>query len=124
MLNYMFYVSLQECLQLSVLCENIKMKEYIKPKGRPKQISKLWPSKNKKWQREKENQLCCNAQPVTPRPKRRKTCQTRMAANRMRIKRELKRKESDKSGESLSDVCIALSSDDEEADSSKEVYIS
>ena len=40
----------------------------------------------------------------------------------MRIKRELKRKESDKSGESLSDICIALSSDDEGADSSKEVF--
>ena len=32
----------------SVLCEDIKTKEYIKPKGRPKQSSKLWLSKNKK----------------------------------------------------------------------------
>ena len=97
------------------------MKEHIKPKGRPKHSSKLWPSKNKKRQREKENQPCGNAQPVIPRPKRRKTCQPGTAANRVRIKRELKRKESDKSGESLSDVCIALS-DDEEADNSKEVF--
>ena len=99
-----------------MLHENIKMKEYIKPKGRPKQSSKLWPSKNKKRLREKEN-LPCNAQPLIPKPKRWKTCQPGTAANRMRIKRELKQKESSKSGKSLSNDCIALSSDEDEVDS-------
>ena len=89
------------------------MKEYIKPKGRPKQSSKLWSSKNKKRLREKENLPCSNAEPLMPKPKRWKTCQSGTAANRMRHKRELKQKESSKSGKSLSNDCIALSSDEE-----------
>ena len=99
-----------------MLRENIKMKEYIKLKGRPKQSSKLWPSKNKKRLREKEN-LPCNAQPLMPKPKRWKTFQPGTAANRMKIKRELKQKESSKSGKSLSNDCIPLSSDKDEVDS-------
>ena len=52
-----------------------------------------------------------------PKPKRWKTCQPGTAANQMRIKRELKQKESSKSGKSLSNDCIPLSSDEDEVDS-------
>ena len=69
------------------------MKEYIKPKGRPKHTSKLWPSKNKKRAREKENQPCNAVQPATamsPKSKRLKTYQPGSATNQLRIKRELR----------------------------------
>ncbi len=41
--------TLQDCnsLRLSILREKLRLKSHVKCKGRPKQSSKLWPSKNK-----------------------------------------------------------------------------
>ena len=113
-----WFISIGLFATLSVLHENARIKEHIKPKGWPKQSSKLWPSKNKKRQREKENEPCSNAQPA----KRQKTCQLGTAANQMRIKRELKRKETCESDAiPSSDYIELLRSDKEDTDNSKKV---
>ena len=119
----------QDRLELSVLRDNIKLKQRIKCKGRPKNSSKLWPSKKKNTSKTvcggKENQphVSCdesevNSHELAPKCKRRripKTYQPGTAANRLRIKRDQKRKMM--AGSTHDDgtkECIVLPTDDED----------